>query len=107
MIGGEREIIQGKYGNVKENKVESIELSLRDPLVARVCKRIAERSNLGFDKYGRTLDFERRGGFKDLEGYLNDIQEELMDAILYIQAAREQIADLNQEYKKMVENGEA
>ena len=28
---------------------------------------------------------------KDLAGYLNDIQEELMDAILYIQAAREEL----------------
>jgi hypothetical protein len=32
-----------------------------------------------------------RGGHKHLDGYLNDIQEELMDAILYIQTARELI----------------
>ena len=31
------------------------------------------------------------GGHKHLDGYLNDIQEELMDAILYIQTARELI----------------
>ena len=31
------------------------------------------------------------GGHKHLRGYLNDIQEELMDAILYIQTARELI----------------
>jgi hypothetical protein len=29
--------------------------------------------------------------YKDLAGYLNDIQEELMDAVLYIQAAREEL----------------
>ena len=29
---------------------------------------------------------------KDLAGYLNDVQEELMDAILYIQAAREELS---------------
>ena len=34
---------------------------------------------------------------KDLIGYLNDIQEELMDAILYIQAAREELQDLSEE----------
>ena len=31
------------------------------------------------------------GGQKHLDGYINDIQEELMDAILYIQTARELI----------------
>ena len=30
---------------------------------------------------------------KDLYGYLTDIQEELMDAVLYIQTAREEIED--------------
>ena len=30
---------------------------------------------------------------KGLQKYLNDIQEELMDAVLYIQTAREELAD--------------
>ena len=30
---------------------------------------------------------------KILAGYLNDVQEELMDAILYIQAAKEELND--------------
>ena len=30
---------------------------------------------------------------KDLYGYLTDIQEELMDAVLYIQTAREELED--------------
>ena len=34
---------------------------------------------------------------KNLQGYLNDIQEELMDAVLYIQAAREELQDLSEE----------
>ena len=34
---------------------------------------------------------------KSLQGYLNDIQEELMDAVLYIQAAREELQDLSEE----------
>jgi len=34
---------------------------------------------------------------KNLQGYLNDIQEELMDAVLYIQAAREELRDLSEE----------
>lgn len=65
----------------------------KDPVVRRVCDKFVERSNLGYAKYGRTLHDERTGGHKDLAGYLNDVQEELMDAILYIQAAREQLMD--------------
>ena len=34
---------------------------------------------------------------KNLQGYLKDIQEELMDAILYIQAAREALQDLSEQ----------
>jgi hypothetical protein len=34
---------------------------------------------------------------KGLTKYLNDVQEELMDAILYIQAAREELQDLSEE----------
>jgi len=52
---------------------------------------VIERSDVGFKKYKQTLDVERRTGVKDLSGYLNDVQEELMDAILYIQAAREEL----------------
>ncbi len=55
------------------------------------------RSDTGYEKYGSTLDDERRLKMKNLQGYLNDIQEELMDAVLYIQAAREELRDLNEE----------
>jgi len=65
----------------------------RDPVVERVCDKFVQRSDLGFEKYGRTLHSERTGKHKDLAGYLNDIQEELMDAVLYIQAAREELDD--------------
>jgi len=40
---------------------------------------------------------ERTGGHKDLAGYLNDVQEELMDAILYIQAAKEAHEDMKKQ----------
>ena len=63
----------------------------RDPVVQRVCEKFTQRSDEGFAKYGRTLSDEMLGGHKHLDGYLNDIQEELMDAILYIQTARELI----------------
>ena len=78
------------------SKSEFSKIEFRDPVVRRVVEKFVDRSNLGFAKYGRSLDGERRGGHKDLVGYLNDIQEELMDAILYIQTARE---ELNEKYK--------
>jgi hypothetical protein len=68
-------------------------ITFRDPVVENVVDKFVSRSDVGYEKYGRTLDTERRGKHKDLAGYLNDIQEELMDAILYIQAAREELAE--------------
>ena len=72
-------------------------IKFRDPVVKNVVNKFVQRSDIGFKKYGQTLDTERTTGMKDLIGYLNDIQEELMDAILYIQAAREELQDLSEE----------
>ena len=47
--------------------------------------------------YGSTLDDERRLKMKGLTKYLNDVQEELMDAVLYIQAARDELQDMSEE----------
>ena len=73
------------------------EIIFRDPVVEKVVDKFIHRSDVGFKKYGRTLDNERRGKHKDLAGYLNDIQEELMDAVLYIQSARDELQDLSEE----------
>ena len=81
----DREIIDAKQG------IERTSYGFRDPIVKNVVDKFVSRSDVGYAKYGRTLDDERRGGYKNLAGYLNDIQEELMDAILYIQAAREEL----------------
>jgi len=75
--------------------MKSKTILFRDPVVERVCDKFVTRSNVGYAKYGRTLHDERTGGHKDLAGYLNDVQEELMDAILYIQAAKEEISYTN------------
>ena len=72
-------------------KMKSKTILFRDPVVERVCDKFVKRSDVGYAKYGRTLHDERTGGHKDLAGYLNDVQEELMDAILYIQAAKEEL----------------
>jgi len=69
------------------------EIKFRDPVVEKVVDKFVGRSDVGFEKYGQTLDKERKTGVKDLAAYLNDVQEELMDAILYIQAAKDELAE--------------
>ena len=72
-------------------------INFRDPVVERVVDKFVERSDVGFEKYGTTLQEERTLKMKGLQKYLNDIQEELMDAVLYIQAAREELEDREKE----------
>ena len=83
----DREIMDAKHG------IERKSFGFRDPVVKHVVTKFVSRSDIGYEKYGRTLDTERRDKHKDLAGYLNDLQQELMDAVLYIQAAREELAD--------------
>ena len=78
-------------------KMTKKEIKFRDPVVERVVDKFVSRSDVGFKKYGTTLEDERRIKMKDLHKYLNDIQEELMDAVLYIQSARDELQDLNEE----------
>ena len=87
-----REISDAKSGITSRK-----EYGFRDPVVKNVVDKFVSRSDVGYDKYGSTLDDERRLKMKNLQGYLNDIQEELMDAVLYIQAAREELQDLSEE----------
>ena len=92
----DREIMDAKHG------IERKSFGFRDPVVKHVVTKFVSRSDIGYEKYGRTLDDERKGGFKNLAGYLNDVQEELMDAVLYIQAAREELEDLNKKLDEKV-----
>ena len=78
-------------------KMHSRKIMFRDPVVERVVDKFVSRSDVGFEKYETTLEDERRIKMKDLQKYLNDIQEELMDAILYIQSARDELQDLSEE----------
>lgn len=72
-------------------------IAFRDPIVERVVEKFVSRSDVGYEKYGNTLHDERTKKMKGLFKYLNDVQEELMDAVLYIQACKEEIQDLNEE----------
>ena len=54
-----------------------------------VCKKIQQRAELGKGKYGTTMEREDLS----VHEWLNHLQEELMDAILYIQSARDELND--------------
>ncbi len=79
---------------IMKNTKNNIKLNVEDPVVERVIRKYAERSEVGMKKYGRSLHEERISGMKSLAGYLEDTQEELMDAVVYIQTAREQLEHL-------------
>ena len=85
----DREIMNAKGFAVMGND----ERVFRDPVVKRVVQKFRDRSDAGFIKYGTTLDEERTTKMKGLMKYLIDIQEELMDAILYIQTAQEELKE--------------
>ena len=68
-------------------------IGFRDPVVQRVVEDFVKRSDVGFEKYGQTLDAERKSKVKNLKDYMRDVQEELMDAILYIQTAIDELEE--------------
>jgi hypothetical protein len=57
---------------------------MRDKIIQQVVNKIQKRSDVGFKKYGVTL-FEDN---QPLDVWLNHLQEELMDAVNYIEKAR-------------------
>ena len=61
------------------------EIEFRDPVVERVVNKFVSRSDVGYKKYGITLDNDPSNMFD----WLNHLQEELMDAVLYLQKAKE------------------
>lgn len=72
----------------------SIDLMVEDKIVMTVLAKYAIRSKVGQEKYGTTLDSNNKDNF------LKHLQEELMDATLYL----EKIMYLNQELTNLVSN---
>ncbi len=64
-----------------------------DKIVQQVLAKMDQRSLVGQKKYGATMMQEIVGQEKDLDRFLVDVQEELMDALLYIEAARRCLTD--------------
>ena len=61
----------------------------RDPVVERVVDKFVSRSDVGFEKYGVTLNDDKSNIFQ----WINHLQEELMDAVLYLQKLKEESTD--------------
>ena len=62
---------------------------MRDKIIERVINKIKARSDVGYKKYGVTL----KDDDQPLDTWLTHIQEELMDAVNYIEKAKEALSD--------------
>jgi hypothetical protein len=67
---------------------------MSDQIVLSVIEKYAQRSGIGQAKYGTTLEDNNK------DNYLKHLQEELMDATLYLQ----KLMDQNKEITKLVKN---
>ena len=70
-----------------------MKIKTEDKIVQAVLRKMDERSLIGQKKYGATMMQEIEGQKKDLNRFLVDVQEELMDALLYIEAAKRCLQD--------------
>jgi hypothetical protein len=69
------------------------QIEFRDPVVERVVDKFVSRSDVGFAKYGITLEDDKSNLFE----WINHLQEELMDAVLYMQKLKESSTEEMQE----------
>ena len=60
-------------------------MEIRDKVIESVVKKFIERSDVGYKKYGVTLHKDDQ----PLDTWLKHIQEELMDAVNYIEKTRQ------------------
>jgi hypothetical protein len=67
---------------------------MRDQIVENVVSKYLERSQIGITKYGTTLESNNK------DNYLKHLQEELLDASLYI----EKLMSLDREITNLVKN---
>ena len=73
------------------------EYNFRDPIIKSVVDNFVKRSDVGFEKYGVTLQDDNA----PLVAWMNHLQEELMDAVNYIEKLKHVTTEMLQE--KMLE----
>jgi len=69
------------------------EYTFRDPVIKTVVDKFVERSDVGFEKYGVTLNDDDA----PLVAWMNHLQEELMDAVNYIEKLKHVTTEMLQE----------
>ena len=74
-----------KYYENQGYKTNHTGETIKDKIVEDVVKRFNERSKVGIEKYNTTLYNSPDGFYK----FLNQLQEELMDATLYIEKIKQ------------------
>ena len=84
----------------------AMEIKTTDSIVRKVLKKMDKRSLIGQRKYGDTMQSERERREKGLYHFMEDVQEELMDALLYLESAKYCLRDEIQYMAKMMEKGE-
>ena len=62
---------------------------INDKIINRVIEKIQKRAEAGYKKYGVGLDKDDQ----TLDTWLNHLQEELMDAVNYIEKAKSVLQD--------------
>ena len=65
------------------------EFEFRDPIIQQVVEKFISRSDVGYKKYGKTLKDDN----SSIAQWLNHIQEELMDAVNYIEKLKDVFKD--------------
>ena len=70
-----------------------MQIKTKDKIVQAVLRKMDNRSIVGQKKYGQTMQDEIETGKKDLHMFLTDVQEEIMDALLYVEAAKRCLQD--------------
>jgi hypothetical protein len=80
-----------KYGSYNDWYFKYGDFDVVDSVVESIIEKFRERSAVGINKYGTTLD---RNDL-NTDDWLNHLQEEMMDALLYIQKLRYEIKKTN------------
>ena len=65
-----------------------MDIETKDEIVRKVLKKMDKRSLIGQRKYGGTMNDEIERREKGIYHFMEDVQEELMDALLYLEAAK-------------------
>jgi hypothetical protein len=75
---------------IEQIEEEPIKQQIEDPIVLKVLAKYAERSHKGIEKYGTMLTRTDLS----LTDWLTHLQEELMDATLYVERLKDEVKNM-------------